>query len=75
MQNFFTFFKCGSYNLKSNKLTGDYIVRKLSDLNNIIIPIFDKYPILGIKSLYYHDFKKVFLLIKNKAHFTCEGLD
>lgn len=58
LQNFFTFFKCGSYNLKPNKLIGDYIVIKLFDLDNIIIPIFDKYPILGIKSLDYRDFKK-----------------
>lgn len=44
------------------------------DIENKIIPFFDKYPILGIKSLDFADFKSVAELVKNKEHLTAEGL-
>lgn len=47
----------------------------LSDLNNIIIPFFDEYKIIGVKSQDYQDFKQVAELMKAKAHLTSEGLD
>ncbi len=52
-----------------------YSVSKTSDLTEIIIPFFFKYPILGIKALDFKDFYSVFVLIKSKAHYTKEGLD
>jgi hypothetical protein len=45
-------------------------IKKFSDVKNKIIPFFNKYPILGIKSLDFADFKKVADLIKNKEHLT-----
>lgn len=50
-------------------------IKKYSDIEEIIIPFFDKYPILGVKSLDFSDFKKVSLIIKNKEHITFEGLN
>lgn len=44
------------------------------DIENKVIPFFDKYPILGIKSLDFADFKKVAELVKTKEHLTAEGL-
>jgi len=44
------------------------------DIENKVIPFFDKYPILGIKSLDFADFQKVAELVKNKEHLTAEGL-
>ena len=35
---------------------------------------FEKYPVLGVKHLDFEVFKKVSLLIKNKAHLTKDGL-
>jgi len=53
----------------------DFTVSKLADIQNIIIPFFLKYPILGIKSKDFADFCKVTELMKAKAHLTNEGLD
>ena len=50
-----------------------FIFTKFSDIIDIIIPFFDKYPILGIKSLDFADFKKVAEIVKNKKHLTTEG--
>jgi len=38
----------------------------LSVIENIIIPFFEKYPISGIKSLDFADFKKVYEMLKKK---------
>ena len=46
---------------------------KFSDNYDIIIPFFTKYPVAGIKSLDFLDFKKVAELIKNKKHKTMES--
>jgi len=69
------FFGCGSSKLRSNKEAGDFVVSKLSDLNQIIIPFFDKYRIIGEKFKDFEDFKKVTILMSNGAHLTREGLD
>lgn len=56
----------------------DVVVFRVSshnDIINIIIPLFEKYPIQGNKYLDYADFMKVALLMKNKVHLTPEGLD
>ena len=39
-----------------------------------ILPFFDKYPIQGIKSLDFEDFKKVCLIVKSKKHLTPDGI-
>ena len=47
-------------------------------MTDIIIPFFDKYKIIGVKSEDFEDFKKVTELMKNKAHLTAppvEGLE
>ena len=48
-------------------------ISKFSDIVNIIVPFFDKYPIIGLKKLDYLDFKKVSELVKTKNHLTSEG--
>lgn len=50
-------------------------ITKISDINNIIIPFFEKYPIEGIKSLDFYDFKKAALIVKNKEHLISEGFN
>jgi hypothetical protein len=52
-----------------------YRASKRSDLTEIIIPFFIKYPILGIKARDFKDFCSIYELTKNKAHFSKEGLD
>ena len=48
---------------------------KFSDLMECLIPFFDKYKIIGVKSEDYQDFKKVAQLMEKKAHLTIEGLE
>ena len=51
-----------------------YRVSKRSDITEIIIPFFIKYPILGIKAL-FKDFCSISELIESKAYYNKEGLD
>jgi hypothetical protein len=45
------------------------------DIEKKIIPFFNEYPILGVKSLDFSDFKKVAELVKSKEHLNIEGLN
>ena len=47
-----------------------YVVSNISDNMGKIIPFFDKYPIVGVKSKSYEDFKQVALIVKDKKHLT-----
>jgi hypothetical protein len=66
---------CGKFRERKGGLAGDYLVYKLSDITDKIIPFFDKYHILGVKALEYNDFKLVSNIVKNKEHLTIEGLN
>ena len=50
-------------------------IKKFSDIELKIIPFFEKYPILGVKSLDFLDFKKIAIHVKSKNHLTIEGLN
>ena len=50
-------------------------IKNYYDIQNKIIPFFNKYPILGIKSLDFNDFKLVANVIQSKEHFTAKGLN
>jgi len=49
-------------------------VSSLKDINNVIIPHFDKYTLLTQKLADYLLFKSVVQLMNNKEHLTSEGL-
>jgi hypothetical protein len=59
----------------SQEETLKFIVIRFSDIKEKIIPFFNKYPILGIKSKDFLDFKKVVELMGNKEHLTLDGLE
>ena len=42
-------------------------------INEIIIPFLEKYPILGVKSKEFNDWKRIAFLMNSKAHLTEEG--
>jgi len=65
----------GSFGVYFKYEVAEYVVFKLEDLVNKIVPFFDKYSIIGVKSLDYLDLKKAIELIKNKEHLTVEGLN
>jgi LAGLIDADG endonuclease len=47
---------------------------KYSDITNLIIPFFKKYPVLGIKQNDFSDWCKIAKLMKDGSHLTLEGL-
>ena len=67
------YFNCGKV-YKHNDAY-DFRVAKFSDLITKIVPLFQNYPIQGVKHKDYLDWCKAVELIKNKDHLTKEGLD
>lgn len=75
MASLIDFLGCGNIYTYKNKLAVDYSVTKIKDFTEILIPIFDLYPILGTKNFEYQDFKKAVVLVSNSEHLTEEGLN
>lgn len=50
-------------------------IKNTTDIFNKVIPFFTEYPILGIKSKDFKDFKIVAELVKNREHLTEDGLN
>lgn len=75
MNSLVSYFGYGKVFKRSNHAIVDYKVTKISDITEKLIPFFMKYQIVGIKALDLQDFKKVALLMKNKAHLTSKGLE
>jgi hypothetical protein len=73
MRKFINFFNCGNIYITSNHVT--FAVTKLSDIDEKIIPFFEKYQLQGFKLSNYKKFKKVLELMKEKVHLTKEGLE
>jgi hypothetical protein len=72
IKSFAKYLSCGGVSEKAYLV--EFIVTKLSDILDKIIPFFDKYPLQGNKRFNYADFYKVAMLMKDKAHLTPEGL-
>jgi len=54
----------GSVNLQSNN-NGDFRIRDRKSIGSVIIPIFDKYPLLTSKYYEYLKFKKAYHILNN----------
>ena len=72
--SFRKYFNCGKIRIHSKNAVV-WSVYKFDDIVNIIIPFFQKFPIIGVKELDFRDWCKVAELMKNKAHLTKDGLD
>lgn len=68
------YLRCG-YTTLENRGTIGFKVTKMSNIRDVIIPFFEKYPLQGIKSKDFSDFSKAVDLVSNKAHLSKEGLD
>lgn len=75
MKSFPAYWGCGKYYYSDKGDHGDFRVEKFSDIYEIIIPFFHKYPIIGVKSADFQDWCKVAELMNTKKHLTPEGLD
>ena len=51
-----------------------YTITSVIEIINVVIPHFDKYPLITRKFIDYQLFKKAVALIANKEHLTVEGL-
>jgi len=65
----------GAGNIYKSRDTVYLHITKIEELNEKVIPFFEKYKIVGNKLKDYSDFKKVPELMNNKAHLTYEGLE
>ena len=73
MENIVKYFSCGNISKRGDII--DIHVTKFSDITEKIIPLFEKYPVIGVKKENFYDFCKVAELMKKKAHLTKEGLE
>lgn len=73
MKSLIKYFEAG--NVFKNREIIDFRVTKINELNEKLIPFFEKYKIVGSKFQDYSNFKKVAELMKNKVHLTYEGLE
>lgn len=73
MANLINYFNSGALYENTGHVT--YRATKLSDIQEKIIPFFQKYPLHGYKFSDYEKFCSVAELIKNKVHLTSEGLE
>lgn len=77
MNSFIQKLKCGTLQIDYDKFAVYFVVTKLTDITDKLIPLFNKYPLQGTKRLDYADFVKIAELMKTwaVAHLTKEGLD
>jgi len=52
-----------------------YQITGIKDINNVLIPFLEKYPLLSSKFMNYQDFKIAVNLVNNKEHLTLEGIE
>jgi hypothetical protein len=69
------FFGCGKVYRIKNREVCEFVVTKIDDIINIIIPFFDKHIILGSKHSNYLKFREAANIIKNKQHLNEEGIN
>lgn len=71
LRRIYYFFGVGGVYESENR--AEYAVQSLRDITNVIIPHFDKYPLITQKQADYLLFKQAIHLLNLKAHFNNEG--
>jgi len=69
MKSFMEYFGCGKY-YGTKGVVGNFVVTRLSDILDKIIPFYQKYPVVGVKYLDFADFCKAAEIMKVKGHLT-----
>lgn len=69
-----SYFKCGSIRKYKRDGMMKYEVRSLANLCDIIIPHFEKYPLLTQKEEDFKKFKEICLMMRSNHHRNKEGL-
>lgn len=66
---------CGNIYSRDSKSMASINISKFSDILNIMIPFFERYPLQGAKLVNYLDFSRVVFMVRDKAHLTKEGCE
>jgi hypothetical protein len=66
--------KLGIGKVYNNRQNVIFVVKSIDEIVEVLLPLFDKYPLRGSKLVGYTIFKTVALMIKEKKHLTLEGL-
>jgi hypothetical protein len=69
------YFGCGSVVVHSKESSVVYLVNKISDILEKIIPFLSKYPLQGAKGQDFKDWCKVAHIMETKSHLTQLGLE
>lgn len=72
VRNLIKYFNCGYVSENGSKTK--FYIAKFSDIISILIPFFEKYPILGAKSQDFKDFCEIAKLMEKKEHLKQEGM-
>ena len=76
MESLISYLGCGRYSsTQSRPDCATFIVTKFKDINNIIIPFFDKYPIRGVKHEDFLIFSEAVYIMSKKDHLTKDGYE
>ena len=75
MEKIVEYFGSGKIYKYGGKSAVSLTIVDFADITNIIVPFFNKYPILGIKLYDYLDWCKIHNLMINRLHFTVQGID
>jgi hypothetical protein len=57
----------GSVSIESNRHMASFIIRDRKNLGSVILPIFNKYPLLTTKYFTYNKFKQAYIILENPA--------
>lgn len=75
LESFVNSLGCGRFYPVTGRNEVYFITSTFQDVSEKIIPLFNKYPLLGSKQQDFLDFVKVAELIRSKDHLTKEGLE
>ena len=74
LESFVDFFKCGYVVRYEKRSIAEFVVTRIDDIINHVIPFFEEYNIAGSKYSNYCTFKIAAFMVKNKEHLKDDGL-
>jgi hypothetical protein len=75
MEKIVEYFGSGKIYKYGGKSAVSLTILDFTDITNIIVPFFNKNPIIGVKLYDYLDWSKIHSLMINRSHLTVEGIN
>jgi hypothetical protein len=75
LESFTQIFGCGTYTVNESTGVGVFLVTGFNNILDKVIPLFEEYPVLGVKAKDFEDYLEASILIRSKAHLTQEGFN